>query len=444
MNDEQKRLEEIERLLQGEANEAPKVARDLKDTQPQADPAFLQALEEKVINRLHDKVKKEPAMKPTVYPNGYFATPSKTLSKSRSMPLSLVALFSILFIGGAVIVAMTQFQDDGATSAAIQAPSATSDPLSSCALPSDWRQIIIQEGDTLSEIAQDFGVPPLFLAQGNCLATIDQLLTAGQPLYIPPQDLIPTETLLPTATATATITASATHTTTPTVTTTSTPTHTPTGTRTLTPTANQTLEGSTSGAIPQSQRVVFTTRALPRGTTLTSEDLTYGTIETSTSLVETLTIDDFIGQTLLVDVHAYELMDLAFIPNAQGNANFEIAPDAAAFTIAVDNQEAVLARAGDTARIIANFSVLDVDALADCQALLQADDPESLPLNCEPNSVREVLVPDAEIIFVGILPNITEPLGAITLTVPQEYADVLKWAIDAELDLDVVVKPPRN
>src|SRR5688572_3490988 len=80
------------------------------------------------------------------------------------------------------------------TSSATTAPVATARP--NCTPRTDWPVYRVQQGDTLSTIAQRVGSTVDGLTQANCLAN-SNLLSVGQALYVPviPPAITPTATL---------------------------------------------------------------------------------------------------------------------------------------------------------------------------------------------------------------------------------------------------------
>jgi LysM repeat protein len=122
-------------------------------------------------------------------------------------------------------------------------PTPTSVP---CYPPFNWSGYIVQPGDTLSGIAQRYGLSVYALMRANCLTTT--YIYAGQRLFVPPiypivtftpTPIIPTFTPTPivslTPTATLPVDVTPTDTPTPTVTMTVGPSETPTETPTVTP-----------------------------------------------------------------------------------------------------------------------------------------------------------------------------------------------------------------
>jgi LysM repeat protein len=117
-----------------------------------------------------------------------------------------------------------------------------------CYPPFNWATYIVQPGDTLSGIAQRYGLSVYALMRANCLTT--SYLYAGQRLFVPPTYPIVTWTptpipptftptpivsLTPTATSTPPVDVTPTETPTPTITVTVGPSETPTETPTVTP-----------------------------------------------------------------------------------------------------------------------------------------------------------------------------------------------------------------
>jgi LysM repeat protein len=124
-----------------------------------------------------------------------------------------------------------------------------------CYPPFNWAIYIVQPGDTLSGIAQHYGLSLYTLLRANCLTT--GYLYAGQRLFVPPifpiatltpTPIIPTftptpiDSLTPTATATppVDVTPTPTETPTPPITITVGPSETPTATPTVTPISTDT------------------------------------------------------------------------------------------------------------------------------------------------------------------------------------------------------------
>lgn len=104
-----------------------------------------------------------------------------------------------------------------------------------CYPPFNWASYIVQPGDTLSGIAQRYGLSLYTLMRANCLTT--GTIYAGQRLFVPPIYPIVTFTptpIIPTFTATPTPIVSLTPTATPPVDVTPTPTNTPTPSITVT------------------------------------------------------------------------------------------------------------------------------------------------------------------------------------------------------------------
>jgi LysM repeat protein len=117
-----------------------------------------------------------------------------------------------------------------------------------CYPPFNWAIYLVQPGDTLSGIAQRYGLSLYTLMRANCLTT--SYLYAGQRLFVPPiypivtltpTPITPTFTptpivsLTPTATSTPPVDVTPTDTPTPTITVTVGPSETPTETPTVTP-----------------------------------------------------------------------------------------------------------------------------------------------------------------------------------------------------------------
>jgi len=133
-----------------------------------------------------------------------------------------------------------------------------------CYPPFNWASYIVQPGDTLSAIAQRYGMSLYTLMRANCLTT--GYIYAGQHLFVPPiypivtftpTPIIPTFTptpivsLTPTATPPVDITPTPTHTPTPPITVTVGPSETPTETPTVTPVPSDTpVPTDTATSVP--------------------------------------------------------------------------------------------------------------------------------------------------------------------------------------------------
>ncbi len=102
-----------------------------------------------------------------------------------------------------------------------------------CYPPFNWASYIVQPGDTLSGIAQRYGMSLYTLMRANCLTT--GYIYAGQRLFVPP--IYPIVTFTPTPIVSLTPTATAT----PPVDVTPTPTNMPTPTNTPTPSITVTV-----------------------------------------------------------------------------------------------------------------------------------------------------------------------------------------------------------
>lgn len=72
-------------------------------------------------------------------------------------------------------------------------------PTTTCSRPAGWIDYIVVEGDDLDSIAARVGLDPIALQTANCLD--DNIISAGQNLFVPPPTPTPTATITSTATA---------------------------------------------------------------------------------------------------------------------------------------------------------------------------------------------------------------------------------------------------